>query len=390
MAIVEDLRAGDCEQTTRATTEPVTTKFAWGNDDPTRRYAARILVVDDDMGAAETVRALRKQGYSNVELYRDSRRGAEALKQAMPDLVMVRWRMPSPDGHAILSQLLLDYADEVMVIALMEPGDRKGRLKALSCGARATIDHPVDGVELVMRVRNLLDTRFMRRELRQLRMVLSKLKPSVREGLLRARSEERVLPGEPQLERVAKLWRVLDPARAKMGEQVAELSGALGERLGMADEEVRQLRAAATIYDFGMLAVSPELRNSEEKLEAEAIDALRRHVEMARSIFDGAEFSGAEIVRQVISLHHERWDGRGYPGKLRGESIPLAAQIVGVSQFFVALLEERPYRAALSLEDALAEAVREKGFALSPRVVEALEALHGRPQETPIPGYDHA
>jgi putative two-component system response regulator len=111
---------------------------------------------------------------------------------------------------------------------------------------------------------------------------------------------------------------------------------------------------------------------------------------MAASIFDGAEFSGAEIVRQVISLHHERWDGRGYPGKLRGEAIPLAAQIVGVAQFFVALLEERPYRVALSLEEALAEAVREKGFALSPRVVEALEALHGKPRETPIPGADHA
>lgn len=338
------------------------------------------------MSAAETLQALRKQGYTNVELYRDSRRGADALRQAMPDLVVVRWRMPSPDGQAIVTQLVLDYADEVMVIALTEPGDRKGRLKALSCGARATIDHPVDGVELVLRVRNLLDTRFMRGELRTLRKVLSKLKPAVRDGLMQAQNEERVFPGEPQLERVAKLWRVLDPARAKMGEQVAELSAALGERLGMGQEELRQLRSAAAIYDFGMLAVSPELRNSEEKLEAEAIEALRRHVVIARSIFDGAEFCGAETVRQVISLHHERWDGRGYPGKLRGDEIPLAAQIVGAAQFYVALLAERPYREALSLEEALAEAVREKGFALSPRVVEALEALHEQPQESAVSG----
>lgn len=386
MAIVEDLRVGDGEGTRQATSEPARSRFTWGSDDPVRRYAARIAIVDDDMSAAETLQALRKQGYTNVELYRDSRRGADALRQAMPDLVVVRWRMPSPDGQAIVTQLVLDYADEVMVIALTEPGDRKGRLKALSCGARATIDHPVDGVELVLRVRNLLDTRFMRGELRTLRKVLSKLKPAVRDGLMQAQNEERVFPGEPQLERVAKLWRVLDPARAKMGEQVAELSAALGERLGMGQEELRQLRSAAAIYDFGMLAVSPELRNSEEKLEAEAIEALRRHVVIARSIFDGAEFCGAETVRQVISLHHERWDGRGYPGKLRGDEIPLAAQIVGAAQFYVALLAERPYREALSLEEALAEAVREKGFALSPRVVEALEALHEQPQESAVSG----
>jgi putative two-component system response regulator len=82
------------------------------------------------------------------------------------------------------------------------------------------------------------------------------------------------------------------------------------------------------------------------------------------------------MAERIALMHHERWDGTGYPGKLRGEEIPLAGRIVSVADVFDALTHERPYKSAWTVEEALAEIGLQGGRQFDPRIVEAFLSLH--------------
>jgi diguanylate cyclase (GGDEF)-like protein len=154
---------------------------------------------------------------------------------------------------------------------------------------------------------------------------------------------------------------------------VARLCALLGERLGLSDEERRQLRIGAVLHDVGKIGIPDEILLKPGPLTPEELEVMRRHPELGYMILK--EVQGIDQVLDIVLHHHERYDGRGYPHGLKGEEIRLATRIVSVVDAYTAMTSDRPYRKALTPRAAVAEILRHAGSQFDPRVAAAFVDL---------------
>lgn len=145
----------------------------------------------------------------------------------------------------------------------------------------------------------------------------------------------------------------------------------LGHDLGLSDAELEALRAAALLHDIGKLAVPEQILAKPGRLTAEEFEKMKIHPTVGAEILDRVRFPYP--VTPIVRSHHEKWNGKGYPEGLRGEAIPMGARILSVVDCFDALTSERPYRRAMSADDAMNHVVSEAGSSFDPRVVTAIE-----------------
>ena len=160
--------------------------------------------------------------------------------------------------------------------------------------------------------------------------------------------------------------------------RVGHYSAAIAGKLGVAAEETELLSAAARLHDVGKIGIPDAILLKPGKLSAEEYSHMKVHAEIGARMLSGGSTRLLEMAEQIAWAHHERWDGAGYPRRLLGEAIPLVARIVAVADVFDALTHVRPYKAAWSVEEALAEIGAQSGTQFDPRVIQAaLEVLSG-------------
>jgi putative nucleotidyltransferase with HDIG domain len=150
--------------------------------------------------------------------------------------------------------------------------------------------------------------------------------------------------------------------------RVAVLAVAIGEKLGLSDEELLTLRRAAELHDIGKVAISQSLLSKLGKLSEEEMRVMRQHATLALEILGAVQ--ALKPTLPLIKHHHERWDGTGYPDGLCGEEIPLGARIIAVAEVYDILTHGAPWKEPLSIEEAKAEIQRCAGTQFDPRVVE--------------------
>jgi putative nucleotidyltransferase with HDIG domain len=156
--------------------------------------------------------------------------------------------------------------------------------------------------------------------------------------------------------------------------RVARCAAAMARELGLSKADCREIALGAELHDVGKIGIPDELLHKPGPLsEAERVRLLE-HTLIGERILSPL-FSGRPVILAVVRWHHERMDGTGYPDRLKGEEIPLAARIVAVADAFDAMRTARPYRAPLPARVAIAELVRSAGSHFDPRCVEALLAV---------------
>jgi HD-GYP domain-containing protein (c-di-GMP phosphodiesterase class II) len=134
------------------------------------------------------------------------------------------------------------------------------------------------------------------------------------------------------------------------------------------------MQRGSLLHDVGKIGVSDTILLKPGKLtEVEWVE-MRKHPEIGYNMLRQVEF--LENAAEIILSHHERWDGQGYPRRLRGEDIPLGARIFMVVDTFDSMTSDRPYRKALDTEKALAEVLRCRGAQFDPKVVEAFMDIY--------------
>jgi diguanylate cyclase (GGDEF)-like protein len=204
------------------------------------------------------------------------------------------------------------------------------------------------------------------------------------DGKNRARGYEPALVELGRLERIAGgdraaryraaagLARTVDGRDAYTGEhseRVAALAARIARRLDFDEGEVELVRLAGSLHDVGKLAIPEEiLRKPGELNETERL-VLERHPQIGHRMLENL---GAEPIADWVLHHHERWDGSGYPHRLRGEEIPFGSRIIFVADAYDAMTSERVYREALTPEEALEELSRCAGTQFDPTVVDAV------------------
>ncbi len=160
-----------------------------------------------------------------------------------------------------------------------------------------------------------------------------------------------------------------DPYTAGHQRRVANLSVAIAQELGLAEERITGLRLGATIHDIGKIYVPAEILTRPGQLSKIEFDFIKTHPQVGFEIMKDVKLPWP--VAEMILQHHERLDGSGYPQGLKGDNILLEARILTVSDVTEAMMTHRPYRAALGLEAALAEIAKYRGIYFDPAVVDA-------------------
>jgi|FLYL01.1.fsa_nt_gi HD-GYP domain-containing protein (c-di-GMP phosphodiesterase class II) len=153
-------------------------------------------------------------------------------------------------------------------------------------------------------------------------------------------------------------------------DRVAACAYAIGREMGLGAARLRELVLAAQMHDIGKIGLPPYILKKPGKLTEEEWALIKQHPAKGFDIV--SRVRGLSAVANVIRHHHERYDGTGYPRGVVGEDIPLEARIVSVADTFDALTSERPYRTAMSVEEAKAELLRVAGTQLDPNCVQAL------------------
>ncbi|MDP3385991.1 MAG: diguanylate cyclase [Eubacteriales bacterium] len=147
-------------------------------------------------------------------------------------------------------------------------------------------------------------------------------------------------------------------------ERMASMSKKLGRMIGLPEIEMNNLELLATLHDIGKIGISDQILNKSDKLSSEEWVEMKKHPEIGYRI----AMSSPELapIAEYILTHHERWDGKGYPQKLAGEKIPLLSRILAVVDAYDAMTEDRPYRKAMSKEDAVMEIRQNIGTQFDP------------------------
>lgn len=332
----------------------------------------RILVVDDEpTNVKALLKILSRMGYHQTEGLTDPRRVMEAFDRFDPDLLLLDLRMPHLDGFEILERLGRrvpehDYRPVLVLTGDLSPEVRE---RALRAGARDFITKPFDVTEVLLRIRNLLDTRGLHLELREYNRTL--------EERVRERTRELAEAQGEILTRLALAAEYRDDVTGRHADRVGVLTGLLARELGRPESEVQLLRWAATLHDVGKLGIPDAILMKPGPLTTDEYDAMKTHVEIGERILSGSRFPILQKAAEIAHYHHEKWDGSGYLG-LAGEEIPLPGRLVAVADVFDSLRHIRPYKGAMPEGPAIEEILRCAGGHFDPAVVEAFRTLVDR------------
>lgn len=191
---------------------------------------------------------------------------------------------------------------------------------------------------------------------------------------LHRRLEELTQLTEDSIRAVIRALDAMDGATARHSEKVAEYATLIARQLNLPPAQVDRIRWAALLHDVGKLSIPPEVLNKNGPLNEKEWAIVKRHpVESVRIVGDVTRL---HALLPAVRHHHERMDGRGYPDGVRGSQFPLEARIISVADAFDAMTSNRPYRAALSPDEAFRELRRNEGTQFDPKVVRAF--LHAR------------
>jgi len=152
-------------------------------------------------------------------------------------------------------------------------------------------------------------------------------------------------------------------------ELVNKFSFSLAKEVNLSNEEIEALRIAALLHDIGKIGIPETILRKPGPLEKEEFELIKQHPILGAMMLDGPPLHRDHVI-DAIKYHHERYDGKGYPGELKGKDIPLLARIIGIVDAYCAMITDRPYRKALTQEEAIAELKKCAGTQFDPELVD--------------------
>lgn len=328
---------------------------------------ARILAVDDQTQNVTVLqRLLQRAGFECVQTTTDPRNAVALFHAEQPDLVLLDLHMPGMDGFAVLDAIAPAIAPNTYLPIVFITADVDAHLKkkALSRGAKDFVNKPFDPSEIVLRIRNLLEARFLYRALEEQNEIL--------EMRVRERTEELEQAQLELLHRLSRAADFRDDDTMQHTERVGRTSAALARELGLSEETVTLIRRAAPLHDLGKIAVPDSILLKGGRLNDEEFTVVKGHTEIGARLLAGSAHPLLQMAEEIARTHHEQWDGSGYLQGLRAADIPLVSRIVAVADVFDALTHARAYKQSWPLPDALEELKQQRGSQFDPAVVDAL------------------
>ena len=318
-----------------------------------------ILVVDDLESNARLLERLLTRDGHRVRLAHDGREALDLVGRDQPDLVLMDVMMPTLDGFETCRRLKSEPATCLVPVVLVTAlHDARDRIRGLEVGADDFLSKPVNEAELTARVRSLLRIKRYTDELDSAESVIVSL-------ALTIEARDGTTDGHCQ--------------------RLARYAVRLGLELGLPEEEIAALERGGFLHDIGKVGIPDGILLKPGRLTEREFAVMKQHTVIGDRLC--GELKSLRRVRPIVRYHHERLDGSGYPDGLKGRSVPLLAQIMGIVDVFDALTTARPYKAALPAERAYEELVLEADRGWRDRAL--VQALIGLGRESRLVS-DHA
>jgi putative two-component system response regulator len=331
-----------------------------------------VFIVDDEpTNVALLQRTLERVGFSRIYATTDPTRFEECLSRFQPDVILLDLHMPRRNGFEILRYLQERQVDGeyLPVLVLTADPTAEAKRRALKLGAEDFLQKPFDLLEVALRVRRLLQTRYLHLQLKD--------ENSRLEAAVRARTQELHEAHLDVLRRLAHAAEFRDDDTGEHVHRVAENACKIAQGLGLESAVVEALRQAAPLHDIGKIAIPDAILRKTSRLTPEEYEFMKSHTVVGASLLEGGKSVYLQMASRIARSHHEHFDGGGYPDGLKGEAIPLEARIVAVVDVFDALVCRRPYKQAWPVPQAVAEIKRQAGFQFDPDVVRVfLQCVH--------------
>lgn len=309
--------------------------------------APRVLIAaDSDEQRLQIATMLEREPWQIVGA-RESAGVLELARAQRADLVLIDAQISGVDGFEICRRMRLDSGLRLVPVVLISCfDDVASRVAALDAGADDFLSQPLESNEVIARVRSLLLIKSMRDRLEDIKDVILTL---------------------------AKAAEAKDRFTVRHAERVARHACDLALRVGLAGDVIEQVRIGAVIHDVGKIAVPDQVLNKPGPLTVAEFELVKRHTIVGSEIV--APLASQPELASIVRSHHERFDGNGYPDGLAGRKIPFTARIVAISDAYDAMVNERPYRPAMTQSVALGNLLAGKDAQWDGDLVDAFVAL---------------
>lgn len=303
-----------------------------------------ILLVDANRTTRQELRRLLEPLNHTVDEAQSSKQALHMLSAHPVDLVLADVSTPGVEGAGFCSALRSCFRTRTLSVALIaEPQHAALEASAIAAGADEFLVRPLIAGPLLARVESILR-----------RTPIAGLEEDFASVLLS----------------LAQAVEARDPATGRHCQRVSVLCSTLGAAMGLGPDELLTLQRGAFLHDIGKIAIPDQILFKRGPLSPDEWIVMQNHTTCGERICSGTR--SLNEVLPIIRSHHERWDGSGYPDRLRNDEIPLLARVIQAADIYDALTTERPYKAAYSPERAL-ETLRNEAASgwRDPRVVEA-------------------
>jgi len=331
---------------------------------------AQILLVDDEPDNLTVLEnLLRHHGFKSIISTCDPREVKDILSEVQPDLVVLDLHMPHMDGFDVMSEIRPLIPDNTYLPILVITGDPDPDLRrsALAKGAKDFLTKPFESTEVLLRIKNLLETRLLHQELKHHNETL--------EEKVRERTQELAEAQVEILRRLAIAAEYRDDITGEHAERVGLLAALLAQVIGLHRDEVQIIRRAAPLHDVGKIGIPDSILMKPGPLTTAEFDVMKTHTQIGARILSGSQYPLLQVARRIAQHHHEHWDGAGYRSGRSGNDIPLVGRLVAVADVFDSLTHRRPYKEAFTVEHAAAKVREKSGTHFDPKVVRAFETL---------------
>ena len=312
-----------------------------------KRPRNRVLIVDDLPQNLRLLRRLLEAPDMEVIEAADALDAVAVTTTQAPDVILMDVRMPKRDGFDACRDLKTHQTTRLIPVVLMTAElDAADRLRAIEAGADDFVTKPLNPLELGARLRSLARVKRFTDDLEHAEQLIVSL-------ALTIEARDSYTQGHCR--------------------RLARYASALGTEIGLPDDEIQALHRGGYLHDLGKIAIPDAILLKAGRLTEDETRTMQTHPQIGERLC--GELRTLAPVRPIIRSHHERLDGSGYPDGLAGDAVPMLAQITAIVDVFDALTTERPYRRAMSHEQALYEIDDEVARGLhQPLLVEAFRA----------------
>ncbi|QTA79891.1 Two component system response regulator reciever and HD domains-containing protein [Desulfonema limicola] len=323
----------------------------------------KILIVDDERFNINILVGILKTRYRTII----AKNGEEALKRAVtstpPDLILLDIMMPEMDGYEVCKRLKqAEETAHIPVIFITAMGQEENETKGFEVGAVDYITKPVQPEIVRARVKTHLELINARKQLQNQNLIL--------EQKVHERTRELRDSRQEIIHRLVSAAEHKDPETGSHIKRMSHYSALLARAYGFNEKECEAVLLAASMHDIGKIGIPDYILLKKGRLDLEEWEIMKTHSSIGAKILSKSK---SKLIRegQVIAVsHHEKWDGSGYPQKLKGEAIPITGRIAALADVFDALTTKRPYKEPWPVNRAADEIKAGSGSHFEPRLVE--------------------